>query len=539
MKFRSIAIIHIVLFLLSVLFHAGPWYFLLLTAAQLVYVPLVLQLVMKKGDWFYKLYPYVSIPGYTSVFILQITGENSFDVFFAGVYLFFTIIAAVYGCSRFLSRGFIHFEEFSVDMGLFSLMVGGAWFFAHTADIETGFSPIIRWLTGIHFHYSSFLLPIFAGFLGRIYKPPFYRLSTSILIASPIIVALGITFSVWLELLSVLFYIVGIYGLIYLSFNVPLHQAKWLIRLSFSSLGITILFSLAYALGNAWGDFTVTITFMLTFHGILNCGLFALLGVIGWSIFTPSAPEAAAFPISKVRGKKVIGEKILDKITDKNSAEYDGLVDNMGIYEPHISLKTLSKDIISFYENTNQYRLLAEVKWHNWFKPFAILYRLFSRQVKQINLPVSSKQAEMTGNIYPVKKEHDERESARAWVRKVNGETAFVALYSYHRTNEITYMNIALPLPRSAMIGILELKQNGQNLQLSSKREKPDSDAGVYLAYKQYLFKLPIEEVFQVLEAPRGGLTAKHKMWIFSIPFLTIHYSIVKRYPPPLMEHDR
>ncbi|UOK58890.1 hypothetical protein MGI18_07655 [Bacillus sp. OVS6] len=54
------------------------------------------------------------------------------------------------------------------------------------------------------------------------------------------------------------------------------------------------------------------------------------------------------------------------------------------------------------------------------------------------------------------------------------------------------------------MIGILELKQNGQNLQLSSKREKPDSDAGVYLAYKQYLFKLPIEEVFQVLEAPRG-----------------------------------
>ncbi|UOK58891.1 hypothetical protein MGI18_07660 [Bacillus sp. OVS6] len=143
----------------------------------------------------------------------------------------------------------------------------------------------------------------------------------------------------------------------------------------------------------------------------------------------------------------MIGEKILDKITDKNSAEYDGLVDNMGIYEPHISLKTLSKDIISFYENTNQYRLLAEVKWHNWFKPFAILYRLFSRQVKQINLPVSSKQAEMTGNIYPVKKEHDERESARAWVRKVNGETAFVALYSYHRTNEITYMNIALPLP--------------------------------------------------------------------------------------------
>ncbi|MDR0136532.1 YndJ family protein [Metabacillus idriensis] len=528
MKFSSFVIIHSIIFLLSVLLNEGPWYFLLLTAAQLVYVPLVLQLIMKKGDWFYKLYPYVSIPAYTSVFLLQVTGESSFDVIFAGIYLFFTVLVAAYGCSRFLSRGFRQFEEFAVDMGLLSLMIGGAWFFAHIGNIETGFSPIIRWLTGIHFHYSSYLLPIFAGFLGRISKPPFYRLSTSILIVSPMIVALGITYSVWLELLSVLLYIAGIYGLIYLSFKVPLHQAKWLIRLSFSALGITILFSLAYALGNGWGVFNVSINFMLKFHGILNCGLFALFGVIGWSIFTPSSADGPAFPISKVRGKRAIGEKILDEIGDRNS-EYQGLVDNMGIYEPDISLKNLSKEIISFYENTNQYRLFAEVKWHSWFKPFAFVYRLFSRQVKQINLPFSSKQAEMTGRIYPVKNEHDDRESVRAWVRKMNGEIAFVALYSYHRTNGKTYMNIALPLPRSAMIGILELKQYGQDLQLSSQREKQDSDAGVYLTFGQNLFKLPIEEIFHVRETDGGRLTAKHKMWIFRVPFLTIHYSIERQ----------
>ncbi|MGG4487974.1 YndJ family protein [Metabacillus idriensis] len=528
MKFNTFVIIHSIIFLLSVLLNEGPWYFLLLTAAQLIYVPLVLQLIMKKGDWFYKIYPYISIPAYTSVFLLQVTEESLFDVFFAGVYFFFTILVAAYGCSRFLSRGFSQFEEFAVDMGLISLMIGGAWFFAHIGDIETGFSPLIRWLTGIHFHYSSFLLPIFAGFLGRISKPPFYRLSTSILIVSPMIVALGITYSVWLELLSVLLYIAGIYGVIYLSFKVPLPQAKWLIRLSFSALGITILFSLAYALGNGWGIFSVSIPFMLKFHGILNCGLFALFGVIGWSIFTPSTIDGPAFPISKVRGKRAIGEKILDEIGDRNS-EYQGLVDNMGIYEPDISLKILSKEIICFYEKTNQYRLFAEVTWHSWFKPFAFVYRLFSRQVKQINLPFSSKQAEMTGRICPVKIEHDNRESVRAWVRKMNGETAFVALYSYHSTNGKTYMNIGLPLPGSAMIGILELQQKGQDLQLSSKKEKLDSDAGVYLAFRNNLFKLPIEEVFHVRETDEGGLTAKHKMWIFRVPFLTIHYSIVKR----------
>lgn len=191
---------------------------------------------------------------------------------------------------------------------------------------------------------------------------------------------------------------------------------------------------------------------------------------------------------------------------------------------------TLSSTIIDFYENTNDYRLFAEVKWRWWFKPFAGGYRLVSRYMEQINLPLSSQQVEMTGDIFSIKEEADGRSKPRAWVRKANGETVFVALYSHHKTQGRAYMNIALPLPWSSMIGILEMNQVGKGLELTSKRQKSvEADSGTYLAVNKYLFKLPIEEQFIVQEVDLGILQAKHVMWIFSIPFLTIKYVIHHR----------
>jgi len=90
-------------------------------------------------------------------------------------------------------------------------------------------------------------------------------------------------------------------------------------------------------------------------------------------------------------------------------------------------------------------------------------------------------------------------------------------------------MNIALPLPFSTMTGVLELRENGGDLQLTSRKTDPSSDAGIYLTSKlgRY-FKLPLEENFVVREVADGSMTAKHEMWIFSIPFLTIEYRIRK-----------
>ena len=49
MKMRNFALIHSLLFVLVILFGTNLWPFLLLTVAQLVYVPIALRLVMVQG----------------------------------------------------------------------------------------------------------------------------------------------------------------------------------------------------------------------------------------------------------------------------------------------------------------------------------------------------------------------------------------------------------------------------------------------------------------------------------------------------------
>ena len=209
MKMRNFALIHILLVGLVVLFGTNLWPFLLLTVAQLVYVPIALRLVMVQGDWLSRYYYYFAVPAYVSVGLLQMT-TSKWDGLLAGVYLLFTVMIACYGLSRFLTRGFTRLEEFAIDIGLIYLALGGGWYFAYVVGIDTGFTPLITWLTAIHFHYSAFLLPIFVGFLGRLYKTTFYQVICTIIILSPMVVAIGITFSRWIELLSVILYMVRV-----------------------------------------------------------------------------------------------------------------------------------------------------------------------------------------------------------------------------------------------------------------------------------------------------------------------------------------
>lgn len=226
-------------------------------------------------------------------------------------------------------------------------------------------------------------------------------------------------------------------------------------------------------------------------------------------------------PISHIRGKFVIGEQILEP--NKGNECYTGLVDDMGVY---VNRDNVKSTIIEFYENTKQYYLFSEVHWYPWFKPIAAVYRVISQRIQQLNLPYSSKKTEMTGDIIAV---NDGRIRTRAWLRKIESDVIFVALYSSYVKGEKTYMNIALPLPFTSMIGILELhEQNNGNLILTS-RGNGNSDAGIYLTFRNIVFKLPLQEQFFIDEEPSGELIAKHRMKIFSIPFLDIDYTIVKK----------
>lgn len=494
------------LFSISLLFQHQEGYSYYLTAAQLIFVPSLIYLIVPLRS-FEKA---IITTGMVAVTVISLDVPFSVSVACAAVYLLYTFWVAWKGFERFLKRGFTNVPEILIDLGFMYLAIGGMWFFAYVSGIDTGFSPMLTWLTGIHFHYSAFMLCVSVGLLGRLKRTRVYHICALIIGTGPITVALGITFSTVIEIISVSLYVLAIYVLTYYSFRIsfPRGQAAF-VRIPYITLCFTIAWSFLYAYGNFAGQAVVTIPTMLVVHGLLNCVLFGSFTVLGWALHVPeSTHQSPHFTVSRIRGK-------LKETSDPHS----GLVDDMSNY---IDKEKLPAEVIQFYEQTEQFRLFASVKWAPWFKPLAFFYQLISRKIGQINLPFSSEKVEMTGEILQVDEQLDGRSSPRVWHRRIGDETLFTAIYSSHQTAGQTYMNIALPLPYSSMHGILKLTAKHQQLHLTSAAQ---GDAGTYLAVGPYLPKLPLHEHF-ILRETSGKLTATHDMTIFGLHFLHIDYEL-------------
>jgi hypothetical protein len=478
-----------------------------LTAAQLVFMPVMVQMVAKLKSWEQA---FISL-GMAAAALLTFTIQKEAAIFCAAIYLLATVIIAKKGIGRFLRRGFTNTAEIIIDLGLVYLAVGGAWYFAYIGEIDTGFSPLITWLTAIHFHYSAFLFCISLGLFGRLYKGKGYVPVAAIIATGPILVALGITFSTTIEIVSVVLYIIAIYLLLFMTCRTDMPRLQGItIRLSVGVLCFTILWSLLYAYGNFTGNVIVGIPDMLTFHGMFNSLFFGTFTIAGWALQIPESRQSVySFPVSNIRGALI-----------KEGKPHPGLVDDLAEYTDVVNLPA---SISHFYEHTEEYRLFASIQWKPWFKPFAFVYQFVSRQIGQLNLPFSSETNEMTGTIKKVDSALDGRINPRVWRRTIADETIFVAIYSKHIAQGRTYMNIALPLPFSTMAGILSIEEREGQLHLTSSGLQ---DEGVYLAIGRYVMKLPLQEHFAIKEE-RKILKAVHDMKIFGIPFLHIDYSII------------
>ncbi len=195
--------------------------------------------------------------------------------FFAFVWLIYTLGLALYAVRRLMKTNIHRTEEMSVMAGFIYLAGGGFWFFAYVLEIPVmNFGPLIVLLTAVHFHYSAFLIPIFNGLLGRIIreKRVLYRWSTVIILISPLLIALGITFSKTLDVIAAALYLAGLYVNAYLVFKAPFvtKTGRILIRSSSAVLMITIAFSLIYSYGVYREEATLTISQMIWIHGAVN-----------------------------------------------------------------------------------------------------------------------------------------------------------------------------------------------------------------------------------------------------------------------------
>lgn len=484
-------------------------YFLYLILAQVLFVPLLAhrmhpfsvreQLIIGVGI--------VAITVHSlspSDWTLQVAG---------GLYLFVTAIYAKSGIERFITRKTRKIEELAIDVALVYLFIGGLWFFAYSFELTTGFTPLLTWLTAIHFHYSAFLLTVSVGLMGRVYTSKWMAVILVIIMTGPMTVALGITYSRVVEIVAVSLYVCAIFALFFIMIRIQLPRLqKLVLQISIGILCFTIIWSFLYAWGRLMDITIVTIPDMLSFHGMLNCFVFGTTTLLAWYIaILPDSANQYRWPASQIRGS----------YNEKGEA-VPGLVDHL---EQFVDVQNIAPEIQDFYENTDKYKLYAFVKWKTWFMPFAFVYQFISKRIGQLNLPVGAKEIEMTGTIERVNEQHDGRSNPRVWRRSIKGEPVFVAIYSSHVTAGIHYLNIALPLPFSTMTGVLNLSTLDHQLQIASMGAE---DAGVYLTVKDITWKLPLNEMF-LLKKTTMGLEATHDMSIFGITFLHIDYRMVRK----------
>lgn len=91
MTLRTIGLLNVLLFIFVAIFASGPWYYLLLTVAQIIFVPLMLHMVIGDDERLLaKMLPLISVPALISVMLLQVTSSTAWDPVLAGLYFVFT-----------------------------------------------------------------------------------------------------------------------------------------------------------------------------------------------------------------------------------------------------------------------------------------------------------------------------------------------------------------------------------------------------------------------------------------------------------------
>ncbi|MFD2705987.1 YndJ family protein [Salibacterium lacus] len=457
---------------------------------------------------------------------------------FAVVWFLFTGYIAWKGLSRLMTRGTAPLEETVVDAGFVYVAIGGAWLVlsrAGTAPLLP-YTEVIVDLTAVHFHYAAFLLPVLTGLLGRrrYYRevsgrPLLYRILAAGITAGPILTAVAVDQGPPLEAVLVGMYVVFLYWFagwsIKEAFSMPLFS-KITITISSVILIGTMTLSILYSTGRAAGYQVIGIAGMIPWHGAWNAFAFSILALIGWALVSPG-PRAGyhSFPVSRLRGKENIAERI-----EQNQRLHatDGLIASWDAYKrKDFDPEMLSPLVSAFHTHTDRFRMKADIQWR-----FSLLYRAssyFSKKMKQINVPPTGK-GDMEGKMYSVGEQQDGRPDPRVWLRSHagTGSPVFTAVYSHHTKEDVTYLNVGLPLPVGVMTGILR-PDNGKDGALvltSRKRSDVCGDEGIYVTAGRWTWKTPLRETFNMKQTKEDILEAEHTMAIGRFRFLRITYCL-------------
>lgn len=207
-------------------------------------------------------------------------------------WLLFTFLLGIYGLTVILNRKGRP-EEIAIGAGLVYFFIGGIWFtlYQYQFDLFQA-KPATHALSSVHFHFSSAIVPIFIGLLGRVMtKKSWYPWVVAVDIIGPILIAVGIIFSKPIEYIGVTLFACNIviyttYLLGYLRRGSLQNKSSFFLVLSCIAFYTIIVVSICYPLLK--NMFSLTIHDFIPIYGSLHAFGFVLCGLIGWVLMIDS-----------------------------------------------------------------------------------------------------------------------------------------------------------------------------------------------------------------------------------------------------------
>ncbi|MED1945152.1 MULTISPECIES: YndJ family transporter [Brevibacillus] len=210
-------------------------------------------------------------------------------------WLLFTFLLGIYGLTVIVNRKG-RTEEIAIGAGLVYFFIGGIWFtlYQYQFDLFQA-KPTTHALSSVHFHFSSAIVPIFIGLLGRVMtKKSWYPWVVAVDIIGPILIAVGIIFSKPIEYIGVTLFACNIaiyttYLLGYLRNGSVQNKSSFFLVLSCMAFYTIVIVSICYPLLK--NMFSLTIHDFIPIYGSLHAFGFVLCGLIGWGYMIDSLKE--------------------------------------------------------------------------------------------------------------------------------------------------------------------------------------------------------------------------------------------------------
>lgn len=258
-------------------------------------------------------------------------------------------------------------------------------------------------------------------------------------------------------------------------------------------------------------------------------------------------PEEYSWLVGPVGGKHFIGDEFISRLISEDHLIQSQDLPNYGLLESIDDLdfsknerSKLNEKVIDFYENTSNYDIDFWSEWCGFFRPFGhLLFRLFSRRLQQLNLPLSSMDASkgLTSSIIKLKKGNQTKWTIWYRTLKATNNVIYSGIYTTCKPKEAekNLLKVIFPLPNgnASVIMRKEVCEDG-SLLLSSDGKK-FGDNGFYFTLTNHRGKYwakhvkAMHEWIKVYEDKEGFLRANHILHFYGMRFLTLHYRMKKK----------